>query len=73
MPELTSSQASKLYDAHPVVLHRLIVMGRLEARKNADGHWLISKASLERWNRKRLGRRRARNGQHRAHIESAQE
>jgi hypothetical protein len=54
--ELTTSQAVQLYDVFPNVLHRMILMGRLKARKNADGRWLISKKSLERWNRQRVRR-----------------
>ena len=54
--ELTTSQAVQAYGVFPNVLHRLILMGRLEARKNADGRWLISKESLERWHRKRVRR-----------------
>lgn len=54
--ELTTSQAVQLYRVFPNVLHRMILMGRLKARKNADGHWLINKESLERWNRQRLRR-----------------
>lgn len=53
---LTTSQAVRTYKTHPNVLHRLILVGRLIARKNADGHWLISKDSLERWNRQRVRR-----------------
>jgi hypothetical protein len=64
MPELTTRQAARTYDAHPVVLQRLIVMGKLDARKNPDGHWLISRASLERWNRQRV--RRAPKAEHEA-------
>jgi hypothetical protein len=56
--ELTTSQAVHAYKTHPNVLHRLILVGRLIARKNADGHWLISKDSLERWNRQRVRRAR---------------
>ena len=56
MKELTTSQAVRTYKTHPNVLNRLILMGRLTARKDADGHWLISKESLERWDRKRLRR-----------------
>lgn len=58
MTELSTSQAARNYDAHPAVLQRLIVMGRLTARKNTDGHWLISKESLERWNQMRIRRTR---------------
>lgn len=56
MDEITTSQAVRDYKTHPNVLIRLILMGRLEARKNPDGHWLISRESLERWNRRRLRR-----------------
>ena len=51
MAEVTTSEAVRAYAVHPNVLNRLILMGRLEARKNSDGHWLISQKSLERWNR----------------------
>ena len=51
--ELTTSQAVQLYQVFPNVLHRMILMGRLEARKDENGRWLISKESLERWNRQR--------------------
>ena len=56
MSELTTTQAVRTYNTHPNVLNRLILMGRLKARKNSDGHWLISKESLERWNRQRVRR-----------------
>lgn len=56
MAELTTSQAVRIYETHPNVLNRLILMGRLTARKNTDGHWLISRESLERWNRQRVRR-----------------
>jgi predicted site-specific integrase-resolvase len=54
--ELTTSQAVQTYGVFPNVLHRMILMGRLKARKNADGRWLISKDSLERWDRNRVRR-----------------
>ena len=56
MSELTTSQAVRMFEIHPNVLNRLLLMGRLKARKNADGRWLISKESLERWNAKRVRR-----------------
>lgn len=56
MSELTTSQAIRAFEIHPNVLSRLLLMGKLKARKNADGHWLISKESLERWNRTRVRR-----------------
>jgi predicted site-specific integrase-resolvase len=54
--ELTTSQAVQTYGVFPNVLHRMILMGRLKAHKDANGHWLISKDSLERWNRNRTRR-----------------
>jgi len=59
--ELTTSQAVQAYGVFPNVLHRMILMGRLQARRDERGHWLISKESLERWNSRRV--RRARNSQ----------
>jgi len=57
MAELTTTQAVRAYEVHPNVLNRLILMGRLDARKDENGHWLITRESLERWNETR-GRRR---------------
>jgi Helix-turn-helix domain len=54
--ELTTSQAVQAYGVFPNVLHRMILMGRLEARKDENGRWLISKESLEHWNRQRVRR-----------------
>jgi hypothetical protein len=54
--ELTTSQAVQAYGVYPNVLHRMILIGKLKARKNADGRWLISKESLERWNSQRVRR-----------------
>jgi Helix-turn-helix domain len=56
MIELTTTQAVRAYHTHPNVLNRLILMGRLKAHKNADGRWLISRESLDRWNRQRVRR-----------------
>lgn len=56
MPELTTSEAVRAYEVHPNVLCRLILLGRLTARKNADGRWLITKESLDCWNRQRMCR-----------------
>ena len=53
--ELTTSQAMQTYRVFPNVIHRMILMGRLKARK-VDGRWLISKDSLERWDRQRVRR-----------------
>ena len=54
--ELTTSQAAREYQTHPNVLNRLILTGRLIAHKNVDGHWLISRESLEHWNATRVRR-----------------
>ena len=54
MDEMTTTQAVRAYKTHPNVLNRLILMGRLQARKDADGHWLIRKESLEHWNSQRV-------------------
>ena len=56
MLELTTSEAVRTYEVHPNVLSRLILTGKLEARKNVDGRWLITKDSLERWSRRRVRR-----------------
>jgi hypothetical protein len=56
MPELTTTQAVRMYDVHPNVLNRLILLGRIAARKNSDGRWLITKRSLEHWNSTRVRR-----------------
>ena len=60
MIELSTSEAARVFDAHPVTLLNLIQQGRLEARKDADGHWRINRKSLEAWNKKRLAKRAAR-------------
>lgn len=54
--ELTTSQAVQRYGVFPNVIHRMILMGRLDARKDANGRWLISEASLEKWNAQRVRR-----------------
>jgi hypothetical protein len=56
MSDMTTTQAARAYGTHQNVLNRLILVGRLKARKNADGRWLINRESLERWNRQRVRR-----------------
>jgi hypothetical protein len=51
--ELTTSEAVRAYETHPNVLLRLILTGKLKARKNSSGHWMITRESLDRWNRQR--------------------
>lgn len=53
---LTTSEAVRAFSMHPATVLRLILTGRLEARKNSDGRWLISRDSLENWNRNRVRR-----------------
>jgi hypothetical protein len=54
--EIGTSEAARQFKTHPNVLLRLILLGRLTAHKNSDGHWRISQESLERWNRQRVSR-----------------
>jgi hypothetical protein len=60
--EIKVSQAIRDYTVYPSVLHRLIAMGKLRARKDGDGRWLIERDSLENWNLLRL-RRAAKRGE----------
>lgn len=53
---LTTSEAVRAFSMHPATVLRLILTGRVDARKNGDGHWLISRSSLEHWNRERIRR-----------------
>jgi hypothetical protein len=54
--EVKTSQAARICGVFPHELYTAILMGRLEARKDSNGHWLISKQSLERWNSRRVRR-----------------
>jgi hypothetical protein len=45
--ELTTFAAARIFDANPVVLQWLVAQGRLEARKDENGHWQINRKSLE--------------------------
>lgn len=56
MKEMKMSQAVRTYEVHPNILQRLVLMGRISARKNSDGHWLLSKKSLDNWNAQRVRR-----------------
>ena len=56
MEVVTTSEAVRRFDVHPVTVLRLILLQRLEAHKDANGHWLISRESLERWNKQRIRR-----------------
>jgi excisionase family DNA binding protein len=56
MEVLSTSQAVREFGVHPITVSRLILTGRLEAVKDPDGHWRISRSSLERWDRQRVRR-----------------
>jgi Helix-turn-helix domain len=58
MPELSTYEAARVFDAHPVTLQRLVAVGKLDGRKDKNGHWRLSKTSVENWNKKRLAKRR---------------
>ena len=55
--ELTTSQAVQRYRVYPNVTHRMILLGRLKARK-VDGRWLITEKSLQEWDKTRERRPR---------------
>jgi hypothetical protein len=67
--ELTVREAVQEYNVYPNVLHRLILVGKLDAHKNGDGKWLIRRASLDRWARTR---RRGRPKQQTPSVECAE-
>jgi predicted site-specific integrase-resolvase len=49
--DISTTEAARTYGVFPSALHRLILVGRLEAQKDVNGHWRIRKESLERWNK----------------------
>jgi Helix-turn-helix domain len=53
---LTTSEAVRRFSMHPATVLRLILTGRVTAQKDTNGHWLIDRDSLERWNRNRQRR-----------------
>ncbi len=53
---LTTSEAVRHFSMHPATVLRLILTGRVTAQKDMNGHWLINRDSLERWNRQRVRR-----------------
>jgi len=57
MATLTTLETVRKYGVHPNVLNRMILMGRVVARKDENGRWMIDKASLEKWNRSRVRRK----------------
>jgi len=57
MATLTTLETVRKYGVHPNVLNRMILMGRVAARKDENGRWMIDKASLEKWNRSRIRRK----------------
>jgi hypothetical protein len=69
MRELTTSEAVRECKIHPNVLIRAILMERVQAHKDVNGHWLIDRSSLETWDRNRV-RRKAKDRQYRTASES---
>jgi predicted site-specific integrase-resolvase len=67
MATLTTLETVRKYGVHPNVLNRVILMGRVAARKDENGRWMINKSSLEKWDRTRVRRKlkseRVSNGQ----------
>ncbi len=57
MSELSVNQAARAYSIHPGVLLRLLIVGRLDGKKNEDGHWRIPQKSIDRYLAKREERR----------------
>ena len=49
MIELSTYEAARVFNVNPVTLQRLAATGKLDVRKDANGHWRFSKASLEKW------------------------
>jgi hypothetical protein len=45
----TVSEAVRTFDVHMNLLHRMILRGRLDARRTERGFWLITRSSLNRW------------------------
>jgi excisionase family DNA binding protein len=55
--EFSTFEAARTYGANPVTLQRLVAQGRLEATKDGNGRWRITRKSLDRWNKNRLARK----------------
>lgn len=53
---LTTSEAVRTFQMHPATVLRLILTQRVAAKKDADGRWLITRDSLERWHSQRVRR-----------------
>jgi len=53
---LTTSEAVRHFSMRPATVLRLILTGRVTAQKDTNGHWLIDRDSLERWNQNRQRR-----------------
>lgn len=59
MKEIRTTEAARRFDVHPNFLNKMLNMGRLEGRKDVNGHWWIDLESLERWNARRQRRARS--------------
>jgi hypothetical protein len=56
MTELTVSDGARESGVHQNNLTRLLVAGRLRARKDKNGRWLIDRTSFDQWNATRKRR-----------------
>ena len=54
--ELTVREVVQGYDVHPSIVNRLLLMRKVNARKDSNGRWLIERKSLESWARNRVRR-----------------
>jgi hypothetical protein len=55
---VTTSEAVRIFGAHPGTIRLLILTRRVFATKDVDGRWRISRSDLENWNRNRRKRTR---------------
>jgi hypothetical protein len=53
---VTTSEAVRIFGAHPGTIRLLILTKRVSATKDVDGRWQVSRADLERWNSQRIRR-----------------
>ena len=65
MNELSTYEAARAFNVNPVTLQRLAATGKLDVRKDANGHWRFSKVSLEKWKCMRARKRSADRGRRR--------
>jgi hypothetical protein len=62
MESLGTIAAARKYSTHPNTILRLIALGKLDARKDANGKWRILRSALENWQHERVGKRSRESG-----------